>query len=275
MTIERLRRVIVEVMAAILVHALAEVTLVVVPLLLAVGATQVLKAHLSPVGTIIIMVLAICWALTTLSFVLLRRSLLERSKERTLDIVNAMSSTDWALAQEATITLSDPSRRQALKHTVIKDLIGQMCAILAPNVNGRRKGATLLILNTPTGQGQRFEIFAEVHHNEPALQAEIQRLTGPDHLGLAGYALRRGSCVVLRDSSHPPQNVGWTWETLNASESYHGHAATSIKVNEGPTTRAIGVLCFDVMEPWTLSTEDRELMQVFADKIAVLWVLMS
>lgn len=167
----------------------------------------------------------------------------------------------------------DPNRDSHAQNTaagVVALLLHNLCTLLADRVNVADKAAALLVLETRRNDS-KFSLKWHCNHNDS---------TGIDiknHLSkknsFAGRALGSGHVIVLEDSQNAKNDDGWV-PTANPSK-YRGRAAAPVrgKTRDGKMID-IGVLCFDIAKPHELDDEDKALLQAFADKIAIVWVLM-
>jgi hypothetical protein len=221
---------------------------------------------------IVLALQSIIWSMFALLLIVWFQNHTKHRARRTLELTKAMQVSDFI---EAT-WLWDNRRldeRAAVEdlRSLITKLLGQLCGLLAYRVPYIDKGATFLVLLSDADNAS-FGLFAQIHHDDPSIPKEIRDHLRKD-LGIAGQAVRDGSCIVIHDCKHPPKNIKWSPNKVPPR--FAGRAAVRVRGTINDQLVDIGALCFDVKQPWTLSDEDQELAQAFADKIGsicALWI---
>jgi hypothetical protein len=193
--------------------------------------------------------------------------------KRMVTLGSVMYLSDVALRRILLSPSSPSNARQFSEDEIryeIKQLIVQMCSIVAYRLEGSLKGATFLLYhpsNDPTHDG-RFELFAEHNHPSIGVAPTIQERVKL-HGSLAGQVIREGRLIACRDCNNPKKGVEW----INTTE-VHGYVSRTVApVYRTNATRRdyIGVLCFDVKKPWTITKEEEDIINLLADKIGQLW----
>lgn len=218
----------------------------------------------------VLIIQTIFWTILSLAFIFWFQDHRAHRARRTLELTKAMQLSDSTVA----VWLSGDrglSEKEAIDElrSAITVLLNRLCGILAYRVPHIEKGATFLVL-LDNADDAAFGLFAHVHHDDPDIPKEIRT-----HLkrgfGIAGQAVREGACVMVHDCRRLPRNSQWAANKVPPR--FVGRAVVPVRGTFNDQKVDIGALCFDVLQPWTLSEEDQELAQAFADKIAALCVL--
>lgn len=143
-------------------------------------------------------------------------------------------------------------------------LLLTMCDILAYRLAAPMKGASILV-----PRKESFDLFVNAHHDDASVGQEIRSKVRLDN-SLAGFAMKENGFVALRDCR--AINAKVPWANNHMPPRYVGRAATPIRVVAGDDIVTVGVLCFDVKKPWSLTPEDQEIFLLVADKIGALWL---
>jgi hypothetical protein len=149
----------------------------------------------------------------------------------------------------------------------VKYLLQKMCEILSYRISVLNKGASVLVFHD---KENRFELLVSVGHDEPNLAHNVHKELHQDK-SLAGAVLFKNHFLEITDSRKHNPNI--PWQELDPNPRFVSHAGVPVRVQIGNVQLfAVAILCFDCAKPMKLSSEDRALMHVFADKIAAYWL---
>lgn len=152
----------------------------------------------------------------------------------------------------------------------IEQLLSGMCSIIAYRIESVQKGGTFLLYkDDPANPGDGyFELFAHHNHNNTNVAYVIKERVRK-HNSLAGQALEKDRLLVYRDCRIPTPGVNWV-DTANP-RNYIGRAVAPVRKTDTAHKQFIGVVCFDIKRPWTITNEEEDIINLVADKIGHLW----
>ncbi len=258
-------RLLVSVMAHVVLQVLAAGVL---PIAFAVVAVFV-SSREALLGIIIAM--AAFWAVTATVFILWFNSYRQERADRTLAIARAIYASDRAMCSVVGTQIS-PEVSRTILQSLVKGLLDELRPVLAYRHRLENKEAAVLLLEG-SGPHAAFSVFADVNRDPVFLHRDVEKMTRSH--SMAGKSLRDRACLVLRDSHDQASAAKAEWSAIDPASPFRGRATAPIQTVVDHKTCEIGVLSFDVKVPHYLSKEDQGLLQLFADKIAAMWLMLK